>query len=436
MDECELNDMYIYPTIVTWCYGGVYLVCAIIVGARAYLRIQLAKNIALEETTNNTKHNSANKHENEDKKEEFEEEQTRVDKNGKNENTMTQIVSTLDKSHVNNNINRMAEHNIDRTTNEYIYKMHKKMIKNDGRLDKCILVRLWMCDVWQKRKCYFPLLTHIIDQMTDVGVIIAFGLLYIEEQKSEYGRSYCEAINPLYLFILSMAAFWVYRIASSIVIYVRTKSLMRIVMQLFDLELFRALLINYKLQTDQPSNPQRWIQSWEAVLEAFPQTLIQLFFVTKTNTLDPLIVFSIFWSLWSIISKTCKEDELLFGEKYQKLSSKCSSKRAWKSMECVSNHYVIRVVYRAGDVLGRVLILLLVWIFIGGLLLFVVLSVEFCALVVVCVYIKDWSVLQWILVTPVTTLEKQQLLDKTIVAEIYNSLVFINWRICVCIWQF
>ena len=69
-------------------------------------------------------------------------------------------------------------------------------------------------------------------------------------------------------------------------------------------------------------------------------------------------------------------------------------------MECVSNHYVIRVVYRAGDVLGRVLILLLVWIFIGGLLL-----------IVVYVYMKDWSVLKWILVTPVTTLEKRQLLD-------------------------
>ena len=72
-------------------------------------------------------------------------------------------------------------------------------------------------------------------------------------------------------------------------------------MQLFDLELFRALLINYKLQTDEPSNPQRWTQSWEAVLEAFRQTLIQLFCVTKTNTLDPSIVFSVFWSLWSII---------------------------------------------------------------------------------------------------------------------------------------
>ena len=301
-------------------------------------------------------------------------------------------------SSVNNNSNniltaatRPAEAKQIEYIDEYALKMLNKMEKNNGNIPKSVLLNLWFIDVWKKRKCYFPLLTHIIDQMTDVGVIIAFALLYLKEEKSSHGRSYCEPINPLYLLILSLFSFWFYRIASAFAIYNQTKSVTRIILQLLDLELFRALLINYKLNTLTPSNPQRWIQSLEAVFEAFPQTLIQLFFVTKTNSLDSLVLFSIIWSLWSIVSKTCNEDEILFSKKYQKSQSKCLSKTSWSNCQCISQFYIFRIVYRAGDVIVRVLILLSVWIFIGGLLFFIVLLIEFIVLTIISVVIKELS---------------------------------------------
>ena len=245
-------------------------------------------------------------------------------------------------------------------TEEMLMKLYNK----NSHLRKDMFLKLWIYDIWKKKKCYLPLLTHTIDQMTDVGVIVAFGLLYKKE--SNIGSDYCPSINPLSLLIFSLISFWLYRIIASMAIYFQTKSYIRIIYQIFDLELYRALFINYKLNTDIPSNPQRWIQSLEAVFEAFPQTLIQLFYVTKTNSFDPLIVFSLIWSLWAIITKTANEDKIFFTFMYQKGNYHCLSLKYWRKGKCVSWGYVARLVYRAGDVLWRVFTLLLVWVFIGG----------------------------------------------------------------------
>ena len=74
---------------------------------------------------------------------------------------------------------------------------------------------------------------------------------------------------------------WICRILSGVdvSIYFQIGSKIRLLLHLFDLELFRAI----------------WI------FKAFPQTLIQ-FYVTKTNTINVLVLFSVVWSLWSIIS--------------------------------------------------------------------------------------------------------------------------------------
>ena len=121
--------------------------------------------------------------------------------------------------------------------------------------------------------------------MTDVGVIIAFYLLY-EKELNKQDSNYCETINPLSLLILSIISFWFYRILSGVAIYIQTRSKIRLLLQLFDLELFRALWINYTMNSHRPTNPQRWIQSLEGIFEAFPQALIQLFYITKTNTIN------------------------------------------------------------------------------------------------------------------------------------------------------
>ena len=58
-----------------------------------------------------------------------------------------------------------------------------------------------------------------------------------------------------------MIAFLFYRVVSAAVLFKQTKDLKRFFYQLLDLELYRALYLNYKLNAPNPTNPQRWIQS-------------------------------------------------------------------------------------------------------------------------------------------------------------------------------
>ena len=192
------------------------------------------------------------------------------------------------------------------------------------------------------------------------------------------------------------------------------------------------------MNSHRPTNPQRWIQSLEGIFEAFPQALIQLFYITKTNTINFLVVFSMIWSLWSIISKTSNEDELFFTKKYQRPNNHCLSKKYWSKGQRISMWFAIRIGYRAGDIIWRVLILLLLWILVGGFTMSCLVCLEMTCLVilaiinqelsnlprnlatiavcfffcitshdvlVVCLLFCSWSLLQWIVVTPLTKLE-------------------------------
>ena len=175
----------------------------------------------------------------------------------------------------------------------------------------------WFKDAYNKKLCYVPILSHLGDQMTDLGVIINFGLLHTYEQKNDIN---CEGINPLSLLIASIVAFLVYRVVSGCILYQNTDyNIYRFIGQMLDVELFHAMYINYQFDKKTPNSAQRWLQSNEAALEAFPQTLIQLFYIVKVGSTKniSLIVFSFVLSLWTIISRTVSEDSLLFNETFR-----------------------------------------------------------------------------------------------------------------------
>ena len=113
-------------------------------------------------------------------------------------------------------------------------------------------------EIWNKRRCYFPFATHLVDQATDIGVIIKF--YQISEYESENNVN-CPNINGTNLFCLSLTAFIFYRVVSCIWIYNITKGKkFDTFLQLFDLKLYHALYINFVLNKQTPSNPQRYLQ--------------------------------------------------------------------------------------------------------------------------------------------------------------------------------
>lgn len=249
----------------------------------------------------------------------------------------------------------------------------------------------WIKDIWTKRRCFLPVLTHLFDQATDIGVIYGFGKLSFDEFK--YGSDYCQEINPLYLFIASITVFLFYRIISGISIYYHTRSWIRIVSQLFDLEIFRAIWVNYKLHRVAPSSPQRWIQNLEAMLEAFPQTMIQLYFVIKTKTNQVFVILSLILSLYTMISKVVSEDKLIFEQEWQEIHLKLLSLKYLRKGKCCSSRYMIRLLFRCIDITTRVSVVLLMWIVVGGFSIIAMLILEISFLGVSAVLLHEYVIL-------------------------------------------
>ena len=177
-------------------------------------------------------------------------------------------------------------------------------------------ITMWIKDVWKRRRCYIPLITHIFDQVTDIAVAMQFYQLAITKSDNDYAS--CDGLNIWYLFVLTILSMVIYRVISSYLLYQFTnKSIIRLLYQLFDIELFRALYINYLTNSSEPCDPQRFITALEASLESAPQAVIQMIYLVRTHTYysSIIVLISFLSSLWSIISKLISDDKIIVVEK-------------------------------------------------------------------------------------------------------------------------
>ena len=142
-------------------------------------------------------------------------------------------------------------------------------------------------------------------------------------------------------------------------------------------------------------------------MEAFPQTVIQLFIVIKAgSTVTNFVLFSFLMSLWSIISKTVSEDKLLFKHPYRHIKLKMTKMKHCTQNRCISYKYLSRVIFRIVGILNRTLILFLLWVIVGGFTLFCFLCLELCFLIIASIIAQDSSILAWILKLPLEVPEK------------------------------
>eukprot|EP01083_Nonionella_stella_P110686 324098_1 len=81
-------------------------------------------------------------------------------------------------------------------------------------------------------------------------------------------RDHDIGIDTMYLFVVSISIVIVHRVISSFAIYRLTKNKAFILYQLFDLLMIRCVWSNYKLDTNEPSNQQRYLQVLEAIFES------------------------------------------------------------------------------------------------------------------------------------------------------------------------
>ena len=146
----------------------------------------------------------------------------------------------------------------------------------------------------------------------------------LAQDEKKHGSGYCEPLNFNYLLIFSIVAFVSYRVISAYSLWRITGNFWRFIWQLLDLELFRTLQVNHIAHSKSACNPQRWIQSLEAIIESTPQAFIQLFYIVKTSVVGKtpnwVVLVSFTYSILSIANKSTSEDKLLFKSEYQTYS--------------------------------------------------------------------------------------------------------------------
>ena len=234
-------------------------------------------------------------------------------------------------------------------------------------------------EIWAKKRCYLPSITHIIDQTTDIAVIIEFGKIYIYEKENNID---CPLINGLYLFSMSLFMFLLYRFVSAAWVYNETKSIFDTLLQLLDLKLYHALYINFLINKDVPSNPQRYLQILEASLESFPQTIIQLYYLIKIGsdfTSDPLITISLIFSIINISSKMISEDKVFFDKSWHTIEFKLKPFH-------INFRYILRYALRFIDLCYRLVLTLLLWIIVGGCAVSIYIGFETISLILLAMH--------------------------------------------------
>eukprot|EP01083_Nonionella_stella_P266260 900943_1 len=167
--------------------------------------------------------------------------------------------------------------------------------------------------------------------MSTSPLSVAFGVLcnqhhvqnrFYEYYKAERNGAPSIGINTQYLFFLSISIIITHRVVSAFAVYT-----------------------NYKLDTDQPTNSQRYLQTMEAIFESAPQILISTAFLIKTSqtTISVTVIASLLTSLFSLSSRGSADDKVMLQDDWKDLKYRESYPDGKWVFPCVNVKYLIRV---------------------------------------------------------------------------------------------
>eukprot|EP01083_Nonionella_stella_P157215 510191_1 len=117
----------------------------------------------------------------------------------------------------------------------YSYIDSKKDYKGNETSTK--KVTLFGRSLWSKKKMYGPMIVHIFDTASDVGVLVEWYILAQKETNDPYFN--VESLDMTIMFWCNLGAILLYRFISTIWIYRLTASVSQSLLQFFDLLLFK-----------------------------------------------------------------------------------------------------------------------------------------------------------------------------------------------------
>eukprot|EP01084_Bolivina_argentea_P066466 121146_1 len=243
----------------------------------------------------------------------------------------------------------------------------------------CSLILIWFKLLLEKKKIYFKVIPHIFDTATDVAVIIQYYEMW------KYPNTNTDDIDAKLFFTISVFILTFHRIISSILLLKLTKSFTDFVLQLLELLMLKAIWINYKLGTKKPTNPARYLQSLEATFESSPQILLSLAFIIQSSRkVNVLIILSLLNSFWSISSVVMSDDCLTIHTIWTDINL-----HKYCYIPCVHPCYILHKLARFMEITTRVGICMIIWLYMGGKTLLVILIIEFIWCLLCCYAAKS-----------------------------------------------
>eukprot|EP01083_Nonionella_stella_P017733 49668_1 len=232
------------------------------------------------------------------------------------------------------------------------------------KLRCCRKFVMWIKDIWRRKKCYLEMFPYIFDQATDIGVIIAFYSISVAQQNDS---DICSDLNMTAAFWVSAGIMAVYRIVSSVQIFVYTKSYRQLLFQLLDIEFLHALMVNYKSKksrncVNDPCQPQQWISMMEATFESAPQAIVQFIYLWLSGLLFTsfgVVHISFIWSIITIVLRNSMDDKNVFSNALSdKLKARLRedniSETEWQSEP---SRWIILFPLRLIDITNRIFVL-------------------------------------------------------------------------------
>eukprot|EP01083_Nonionella_stella_P302328 1041897_1 len=228
---------------------------------------------------------------------------------------------------------------------------------------------LWVKTVWKMRGVYAALSVHSFDVLTDLLVIIQW--FHQEDIDNDHIDPKDLAYSAISIIILS-------RIISSAAIFNKERNIIRATLQFFDLLIFVEIYEGHKKVISQIKSKAtdnaiestltfKYIRNFEAVFESVPEAVLQLVYVMRTSSIEPIFVVSIIQSIISMTNSIINNDYAqMQGPKWKKFK-----KRLPPTPQCAGH-----TISRLSEVIYRIGLLALFWTVCGGLAFGILLSFE------------------------------------------------------------
>ena len=125
-ENCKLDE--VFPSIITWSYGCLYLLFGVFVGFKAFTRVKIAKHKAIDQSKAPTNKDNI---------------EIPADYNieVKSQESAVSVSDNIDENNVNKENVKLEE-------------QMAKMYAKHGKIDSFSMIKMWFWDMWDRKKCY------------------------------------------------------------------------------------------------------------------------------------------------------------------------------------------------------------------------------------------------------------------------------------------